>query len=85
MFINIYFNAQGVVREQNGHIAEPQNNCVQSERCESGAVSCDAPQKALRRQDTFDTVAYPEICFGGVQQIQLTGGRENRDLGAVAP
>jgi hypothetical protein len=22
---------------------------------------------------------------GGVQQIQLTGGRENRDLGAVAP
>jgi hypothetical protein len=31
-------------------------------------------------------MAYPEIFFGGgVQQIQLTEGRENRDLGAVAP
>ena len=32
-------------------------------------------------------VAYPGIFFGGgVQQIQLrTGGRENGDLGAVAP
>jgi hypothetical protein len=30
-------------------------------------------------------VAYPEIFSGGVQQIQLTEGRENRDLGAVAP
>jgi hypothetical protein len=34
-------------------------------------------------------VAYPEIFFGargrGVQQIQLTEGRENRNLGAVAP
>jgi hypothetical protein len=31
----------------------------------------------------------PRIFFfgggGGVQQIQLTEGRENRDLGAVAP
>jgi hypothetical protein len=34
------------------------------------------------------SVAYPEIFFGGggVQQIQLrTEGRENMDLGAVAP
>jgi hypothetical protein len=31
-------------------------------------------------------VAYPGIFFGGVQQIQLrTEGRENGDLGAVAP
>jgi hypothetical protein len=30
-------------------------------------------------------VAYPEIFFGGVQQIQLTEGKENSDLGAVAP
>jgi hypothetical protein len=30
--------------------------------------------------------AYPEICSGGGQQIQLkTEGRENGDLGAVAP
>jgi hypothetical protein len=33
----------------------------------------------------FKTVVYPEIFFGGVQQIQLTEGKENRDLGAVAP
>jgi hypothetical protein len=34
----------------------------------------------------FEAVAYPEIFFGGgVQQTQLTEGRENRDLGAVAP
>jgi hypothetical protein len=32
------------------------------------------------------TVAYPGILFGGVQQIELrTEGRENGDLGAVAP
>jgi hypothetical protein len=31
-------------------------------------------------------VAYPGFFWGGVQQIQLrTEGRENRDLGAVAP
>jgi hypothetical protein len=30
-------------------------------------------------------VAYPEIFFGGFQQILLTEGRENRDLGSVAP
>jgi hypothetical protein len=31
-------------------------------------------------------VAYPGILFGGVQQIQLmTEGKENGDLGAVAP
>jgi len=31
-------------------------------------------------------VAYPEILFGGVQQIQFrTEDRENGDLGAVAP
>ena len=34
----------------------------------------------------FNAVAYPEILFGGVQQIQLgTEDRENGDLGAVAP
>jgi hypothetical protein len=33
-----------------------------------------------------EPVAYPGILFGGVQQIQLrTKGRENEDLGAVAP
>jgi hypothetical protein len=32
------------------------------------------------------TVAYPVIFSGGLQQIQLwTEGRENEDLGAVAP
>jgi len=32
------------------------------------------------------SVAYPGILFGGVQQIQLrTEDRENGDLGAVAP
>jgi hypothetical protein len=32
------------------------------------------------------SVAYPGILFRGVQQIQLrTEGRENGDLGAVAP
>jgi hypothetical protein len=36
--------------------------------------------------DVFGSVAYPEIFFGGVQQIQLrTEGRENRDLGVVDP
>jgi hypothetical protein len=31
-------------------------------------------------------VVYPEIFFGGVQQIQLrTEGRENGNLGVVAP
>jgi hypothetical protein len=35
---------------------------------------------------TSKSVAYPEIFFGGggVQQIQLTEGRENGDLGTVA-
>jgi len=34
----------------------------------------------------LQTVAYPEILFGGVQQIQMrTEDRENGDLGAVAP
>jgi len=34
----------------------------------------------------YRAVAYPEILFGGVQQIQLrTEDRENRDLEAVAP
>jgi hypothetical protein len=39
-------------------------------------------------RDICGTVAYPGILFagGGVQQIQLrTEGRENGDLGAVAP
>ena len=32
------------------------------------------------------TVAYPEILFGVVQQIQMrTEDRQNGDLGAVAP
>jgi len=31
-------------------------------------------------------VGYPGILFGGIQEIQLrTDGRENGDLGAVAP
>jgi len=34
----------------------------------------------------LEPVAYPGIFFGGVQQIQLrTEGRQNGDLGAVAP
>jgi len=36
--------------------------------------------------NTLSAVAYPEIFFGGVQQIQLrTEDREDGDLGAVAP
>ena len=34
----------------------------------------------------IDSVAYPGILFGGVQQIQLrTEDRENGDLGEIAP
>jgi hypothetical protein len=51
--VSIREDAQVMVRQQNGHIAEPQNNCVKSERCESVAISCDVPKKALRRQDTL--------------------------------
>jgi KRAB domain-containing zinc finger protein len=51
--VSILEDAQVMVRQQNGHIAEPQKNCVQSERCKSGAVSCDVPKTALRRHDTL--------------------------------
>jgi hypothetical protein len=38
------------------------------------------------RKKGIETVAYPGILFGGVQQIQLrTEVRENGDMGAVAP
>jgi hypothetical protein len=47
--------------------------------------SADFPQCFRLPNFIFIPVAYPEIFFGGVQQIQLTEGRENRDLGAVAP
>jgi hypothetical protein len=37
-------------------------------------------------KDLPHSVAYPGILFGGVQQIQLrTEGRENGNLGTVAP
>jgi hypothetical protein len=42
-------------------------------------------QATIEQEVVCRSVAYPEIFFGGVQQIQLTEGRENRDLGAVAP
>ena len=45
----LHEDAQDKARQQNGHIAEPQNNCAKPERCESGAVSCDVPNKARRR------------------------------------
>jgi len=38
------------------------------------------------RGKRMESVVYPEILLGGVQQIQLRAGdRENGDLGAVAP
>jgi hypothetical protein len=49
-----------------------------------------AGMKALKSRKIhygyWESVAYPGIFFGGVQQIQLrTEDRENGDLGAVAP
>ena len=60
--VSIREDAQVMVRQQNGHIAEPQNNCVKSERCESVAISCDVPKKALRWQDTMKN--HPNINSG---------------------
>ena len=51
--VSLHEDAEVMVRHQNGHIAEPQNNCVNLERCENGAFSCDVPKKALRQQDTL--------------------------------
>jgi hypothetical protein len=52
--------------------------------CKDGLMMAKWP-----KHDVIKTVAYPGILFGGgggVQQIQLrTEGRENGDLGAVAP
>ena len=53
-----------------------------------GQEQC-VPQQYLATVIPYRTVAYPGILLvggGGVQQIQLrTEGRENGDLGAVAP
>jgi hypothetical protein len=38
-----------------------------------------------RKMTASQTVAYPGIFFGRVQQLQLTEDRENGDLGVVAP
>jgi hypothetical protein len=44
------------------------------------------PDLTLTSKTFCSPVVYPGILFGGVQQIQLkTRGRENGDLGAVAP
>jgi hypothetical protein len=46
-------------------------------------MKCDPGKQVLC---LVHAVPYPGIFLGGVQQIQLrTEGRENGDLGAVAP
>jgi hypothetical protein len=43
------------------------------------------PLSSTHSSPFIDTVAYPGILFGEVQQIQLrTEGRENGDMGVVA-
>jgi hypothetical protein len=47
---------------------------------------CQCVSETGKAVGVVKLVAYPGILFGGVQQLQLrTKGRENGDLGAVAP